>query len=133
MSGRLGIWMSEFIREVARRARVFGKCIPRGPLLMLNTLEHSFSQGVGWGESQVLFAVASLPTIGDELYKQAFMQNIPVGEGLLTPPTRGDMFHQYHWYSKLMRDNVQDESTLDKLFVLFYGIIDLTTEVADVS
>ena len=78
----------------------------------------------------MLFAVASLPTIGDELYKQAFIQNIPVGEWLLTPPTRGDMFHQYQWYSKLMRDNVQDESTLDKLFVLFYSITDFTTEVA---
>lgn len=122
--------MSEFIREVARRARTFGKCIPRGPLLMLNTLERSFAQGGRWGESQVLFAVASLPTIGDELYKQAFMQTIPVGEWLLTPPPRGDMFHQCQWYSKLMRANVQDESTLDKLFILFYGITDFTTEVA---
>jgi hypothetical protein len=122
--------MSKFIREVAEKARTLGKCIPRGPLVGLSALENSFTQDGRWGEPQVLFAVAMLPTIGDELYKQALMQNIPVGEWLLTPPMQGDMFHQYQWYSKLLRTNVQDESTLDKLFTLFYSITDFTTEVA---
>lgn len=122
--------MSKFVREVADKARWFGKCVPRGPLISLATLEHSFTRGGTLGDAQVLFAVSTLPSIGDELYKQAFMQGIPVGEWLLVPPTCGDMMHQYQWYARLLRDNVEDAETLDRLFTLFYSITDFTTEVA---
>ena len=125
--------MSKFVQEVVNKARWFGKCVPRGALIGLNTIEHSFTRKGTLGDAQVLFAVATLPSIGDELYKQAFMQGIPVDEWLLVPPTCGDMMHQRQWYARLLRDNVEDEETLDKLFVLFYNITDFTTEVARVS
>ena len=129
MLGRRGIWMSKFVRSVAEKAPLFGKCVPRGPLLGLNTLEYSFSQDGPITEEQVLFAVSTLPTIGDELYKQAFMQSIPVGEWLLAPPEQGSTFQQYQRYAKLLRDNVKDEQLLDKLCILLDGILDFTKEV----
>ena len=125
--------MSEFIQAVAKKALKHGKCVTKGSLLGLRTLECSFSKRGGIGEECVLFAVATLPTIGDELYQQAFLQGIQVGEWVLKPPGWGSRVEQCRWYGKLLRGNVEEGETLDKLFTLFYGVLDYTTGVAGES